>query len=69
MGKIQVVSPKGDEEFEFGTTEEAREIIERFRLGGGKYWILDKETKKLLADTVGIKETQTIVLISVVGGG
>ena len=69
MNKVEVVSRKGHESFEFGTPDEAREWVENFIAQGGKYWILDKETKTRLANAVGIKANQTIVLIPVVAGG
>jgi len=66
---VEIVNWKGHEGFQFGTAEEAREFVQKFLAEGGKFWVLDKETKKLLGNVLGITEETKVVLIPVAPGG
>jgi len=66
---VEVLSRKGHERYEKLSEEQAKEIIQRFIEQGGKYWILDKETKQLLQQPLELDPECQIVLIPVIAGG
>lgn len=69
MARVEILNLKGHEGYDFGSAEEAREFIEKFLAEGGKFWMLDKETKKLLGNVLAIGDNTKVVLIPVVQGG
>jgi len=67
--EVEVLGRKGHERYEKLSSEQAREVIQNFIEKGGKYWILDKQTKKLLQQPLELNPNCQIVLIPVVAGG
>ena len=69
MTRVEILNAKGHEGYDFGSAQEARDFIQRFLAEGGKFWMLDKETKKLLGNVLAIDEHTKVVLVPVVQGG
>jgi len=69
MVKVEVLTRKGHESYEQLDPEQAKKLIETFMQRGGKYWLVDKETKKLLQQPLNLNQNCQIVLIPVVAGG
>jgi len=66
---VEVLGKKGHESFTQLSPQEAEQLVQRFLQEGGRYWILDKETKEKLKEPLKLDPEAQIILVPVIGGG